>query len=341
MVGEIRDQETAEIALESAETGHMVFSTLHTNSAAGAVTRFLDMDVPAYMLASSLSGVLAQRLLRKNCPHCLAPVEVAEALRRKYRIPRKVTFYEGQGCERCEGQGKKGRIGVYELIVADKGVREGIYDGVSEADLVDRARRGGMLLMFEDGLIKAMEGKVALAEVLMNVEQPAGIDIDGARLLEQADATWEHRGVHAPREPSEQHKTPRALVAGGSQAVRNLVRLILQAEGMAVASTASGRKALDFTHQHLPDLVVADHRTAEVDGIAIARAIHDDPRLADIAVMLLGDSGDVAAEAAAIEAGADDYILKPLEPERLIVRARRALDYHAEKRRLRRRASGT
>ncbi len=193
MVGEIRDYETADIALEAAETGHRVFSTLHTTSASGAVTRLLDMGVPGYLVASSLSAVLAQRLLRCNCPDCSEPMEVAEGLRKKYRVPDAVTFYRGTGCSQCDGLGKKGRIGVYELLVPDRQVLESIYTGASEREIRDRARQGGMHLMIEDGLIKAMRGTVDFNEMIQNVAAPPGAEFNAKQLLEQADAAWEER----------------------------------------------------------------------------------------------------------------------------------------------------
>jgi type II secretory ATPase GspE/PulE/Tfp pilus assembly ATPase PilB-like protein len=120
MVGEIRDAETAEIAIRAALTGHQVFSTLHTNDATGAVTRLLDMGVEAFLISSSLEGVLAQRLVRKICPHCRVEAKVESAVFHKLETlgvhqPNGV-FYRGQGCEECRGTGFKGRIGIFELL---------------------------------------------------------------------------------------------------------------------------------------------------------------------------------------------------------------------------------
>ncbi|SCY16136.1 ATPase, T2SS/T4P/T4SS family [Thiohalorhabdus denitrificans] len=333
MVGEIRDQETAEIALESAETGHMVFSTLHTNSAAGAVTRFLDMGVPGYLLASSVSGVLAQRLLRRNCPECSEPVEVGEGLRTKYNIPEEVVFYEGKGCSACDGQGTKGRIGAYELLLADAEVREGIHKGVMESELVDTARTSGMHLMFEDGLIKAMQGKVSLTEVLRALELPPGVEVDGGRLWEESDKPWADRGPAAHRaatfrdqgEDGEGERRSRALVIGVEAATVKMLALLLEDEGLEVETSDSGRQGLDLIRHHRPELVVAEADAPELAGEALAETLRREESLRDIPLILIGEEEDVGREAAALGAGADDFLAKPLDPRRLLARVNRLL----------------
>jgi type IV pilus assembly protein PilB len=327
MVGEIRDQETAEIALESAETGHMVFSTLHTNSAVGAVTRFLDMNVPGYLLASSLSGVLAQRLLRRNCPDCSEPVEIGEGLRARYNIPEDVTFYEGSGCPTCDGQGTKGRMGVYELLLADRDIADGIHQGMTESELVDLARRNGMHLMFEDALIKAMQGHVSMTEVLRGLESPSGIEIDAGHLLDEADRTWEERGLGAPRgdgeDPGGQSHT--VLVVSEQEGHRKMIAMVLEGMGLTVAFADSGRRALDRVHQQATGLVVADLDSADLDGVAMAESLRREKRLRDIPLLLVAEEDKVREETRALDAGADDFLAKPLDPDRLGARVRRLL----------------
>ena len=327
MVGEIRDQETAEIALESAETGHMVFSTLHTNSAAGAVTRFLDMNVPGYLLASSLSGVLAQRLLRRNCPDCSQPVEIGEGLRARYNIPEDVTFYEGSGCPTCDGQGTKGRMGVYELLLADRDIADGIHQGMTESELVDLARRNGMHLMFEDALIKAMQGHVSMTEVLRGLESPSGIEIDAGHLLDEADRTWEARGLGAPRgdgeDPGGQSHT--VLVVSEQEGHRKMIAMVLEGMGLTVEFADSGRRALDRVHQQATGLVVADLDSADLDGVAMAESLRREQRLQGIPLLLVAEEDKVRDETRALDAGADDFLAKPLDPDRLGARVRRLL----------------
>jgi len=166
MVGEIRDRETAAIAVQASLTGHLVLSTLHTNSAAGAVTRLLDMGVDAYLLASSLVGVLAQRLVRTLCPVCkLAQASDAAALQRLGLTPQAtVTLFKAVGCPRCQ-QGYRGRTGLYELMGITPALAQMIHDGVGEAELARQARSIGPSL-FQDGQRLVLEGRTSLDELL-------------------------------------------------------------------------------------------------------------------------------------------------------------------------------
>jgi type IV pilus assembly protein PilB len=326
MVGEIRDQETGEIALEAAETGHMVFSTLHTTSAAGAVTRLIDMDVPSYLIASSLSGVLAQRLLRRNCPDCSEPAEVGEGLRKKYNIPEEVTFYRGKGCSTCEGQGKKGRMGVYELLVPDKEVIEGINRGASESELVDAARKAGMNLMFEDGLIKAMRGAVDLNDVVQTVGAPAGVKVDAERLLEQADLPWEERGLTATRKKKREADEPdTVLVVDDSRTIRDMSRFVLESEGYKVIIAEDGREGLETAYKDMPDLILTDMQMPNMNGDELVQKVKNDPGMVHIPVIVLTSQEGEETEAGVLAHGADDFINKPIEPMTLTARVKKIL----------------
>lgn len=169
MVGEIRDHETAEIAIRAALTGHQVFSTLHTNDSTGAVTRLIDMGVEAFLISSALEGVLAQRLVRRVCPHCRAPHEVAPTVRDQLEniSGRKIEgdFYRGKGCAECRNTGYHGRIGIYELLSVTNELRELILQKRSNAELKAAAQKT-MLTMHQDALQKAAAGMTTLDEIL-------------------------------------------------------------------------------------------------------------------------------------------------------------------------------
>ncbi|MFC4724572.1 type II secretion system ATPase GspE [Glycocaulis abyssi] len=165
MVGEIRDGETARIAVQASLTGHLVLSTVHTNSAAAAIARLRDMGIESYLLASTLSAVLAQRLVRRLCPHCHEPYEASEREKALAGVSGPLTLYAPRGCEACHHTGYAGRQGVYEIIMADEGLRSLIHDNAREAELARHAfARGGGL--FEAGLELARAGATTLAEVL-------------------------------------------------------------------------------------------------------------------------------------------------------------------------------
>ncbi len=169
MVGEIRDSETAEIAIRAALTGHQVFSTLHTNDASGAVTRLLDMGVEAFLISSSLEGVMAQRLVRRVCPDCREPWSVSPVMREKLEAlragPLAGPFYHGKGCEECRSTGYRGRVGIFELLPITPELREMILQKRSSAEIKAAAVKK-MMTMHQDALRKAAAGVTTLEEIL-------------------------------------------------------------------------------------------------------------------------------------------------------------------------------
>ncbi|OLE85880.1 MAG: hypothetical protein AUG08_16420 [Acidobacteria bacterium 13_1_20CM_2_55_15] len=170
MVGEIRDGETAEIALKAAQTGHMVLSTLHTNDSVAVITRLLDLGVPAYLIASSVTGVLAQRLVRKLC-HCRRKTAASSDFIQQLESIGVSDFhsftyeYHPVGCALCDNTGYKGRLGIYELLPLEGPIREAIYSGARAEDVKSLARAGGFRTMQEDAFQKVREGVTAHAEV--------------------------------------------------------------------------------------------------------------------------------------------------------------------------------
>lgn len=164
MIGEIRDQETAEIAVESALTGHLVFSTLHTNSAATTITRLLDLGVLPFLLKSTLLAVLAQRLGRRNCKHCKVPEPVDGHVRETLGVGRDEVFYVGHGCPRCEGRGVKGRIGIYELLQVTPEIARLIVPGADANAIHALAIQQGMTSITSNAVTLARAGVISLHE---------------------------------------------------------------------------------------------------------------------------------------------------------------------------------
>ena len=169
MIGEMRDGETAQIAVQSALTGHLVLSTLHTNTAAGAVIRMQDMGVESYLITSSVNGVLAQRLVRTLCSYCKEAYEPGPELRASTGLgrfcPPGQHIYRAVGCEHCRQSGYRGRTGIHELFVLDEPMRRAIIDGRDANALNTLAAQGGMLILFEDGLRKVAAGVTTLDEL--------------------------------------------------------------------------------------------------------------------------------------------------------------------------------
>ena len=176
MVGETRDPETADIAVHAALTGHLLLSTLHTNSAAGAFARLLDMGVEPYLLASVLKAVIGQRLVGILCPHCKVPhAPTREECRLLERagmpLGPEAALFRQVGCPRCDGIGFVGRIGIFELLEVDDQIRELIRGRASTQAVLAEALRGGMRTMAADGMRRCLEGVTTLEEVLRVTEE--------------------------------------------------------------------------------------------------------------------------------------------------------------------------
>jgi general secretion pathway protein E len=171
MIGEMRDQETAAIAIQSALTGHLVLSTLHTNDAAGSITRLLDMGVDDFLLKSTLTVVLAQRLVRRLCDACKQPYRVGEELAQRLRLSASVEmetaqFYTAHGCEQCRGTGYVGRAAIIEIILLDDKIRDLIMARADSLSIARQARSANMLTLYEDGMAKAARGVTTIEEIL-------------------------------------------------------------------------------------------------------------------------------------------------------------------------------
>jgi general secretion pathway protein E/type IV pilus assembly protein PilB len=170
MVGEIRDLETAEIAINAALTGHLVFSTLHTNDAPGAITRMIDMGIRPFLVASAVRAVMAQRLVRRVCQNCAAPYEPDEELLQTMGLDQDYVknskLMKGRGCAECGNNGYKGRMGLYEVFIVTPELQGLIYQQVPSSVIKDAARKSGMRTLREDGIRKAAAGMTTLEEVL-------------------------------------------------------------------------------------------------------------------------------------------------------------------------------
>ena len=165
MIGEIRDEETAKIAVKAAQTGHLVLSTLHTNSAADTIVRLREMHVEPYMIASALLGIVAQRLIKKNCEHCVVEEEVSQTNRQLMTVGNEEKFYVGKGCVRCDKTGVSGRVPAYEFLNATPSIQQAILQNAPTIELNELARAWGMKTLSECALKYARAGETSLAEV--------------------------------------------------------------------------------------------------------------------------------------------------------------------------------
>ncbi len=170
LVGEMRDLETASMGIQASLTGHLVFSTLHTNDAPGAITRLVDMGVPPYLVSSSVIGIMAQRLVRTVCAKCKRPYTPTETELRELRIPPEIAakgnFMKGRGCGNCNKTGYRGRMAIFELMMMTPKIREMTFKQASTVEIRKMARKEGMTMLYEDGLRKAFKGVTTFEEVL-------------------------------------------------------------------------------------------------------------------------------------------------------------------------------
>ena len=170
MIGETRDFETAQIAVQAALTGHLVFSTLHTNNAPASITRLLDMGIEPFLIASSVILIMAQRLVRKLCPHCKKEYTPAKDLLESIGLTQKtaqgITFYQAVGCDECNQTGYKGRLAVFELMSMTPGIAKLTMERADTSLLRKQAIADGMILLIDDGIRKIKEGLTTIEEVI-------------------------------------------------------------------------------------------------------------------------------------------------------------------------------
>jgi type II secretory ATPase GspE/PulE/Tfp pilus assembly ATPase PilB-like protein len=170
MIGEIRDSETASIAVNASLTGHLVLSTLHTNDAPSAIARLVDIGVKPFLVSSSVRAIVAQRLVRRLCPHCKLPSELSDYELQTLQIDpgqiRQASVMRPVGCERCRGRGYRGRMGIFEMFIIDDEVRNMVNNNASTIALRQRARELGMRTLREDGVRKVLAGMTTAEEVI-------------------------------------------------------------------------------------------------------------------------------------------------------------------------------
>jgi type IV pilus assembly protein PilB len=339
LVGEIRDQETAEIAMQAAQTGHLLLSTLHTNDAASTVTRLFDLGVQPFLVASSILGVVAQRLVRRVCPKCATEkAPSSEAVERigKSRLPQNGTWMAGAGCDECGGTGLKGRVAIHEILSISDEVRELISSRAPDLAIRNAARRAGMQTLLEDGIAKAAQGITTLEEVLQAASAGEELDLTevsapsaamaSAPPVPAAAPVTAVTAVAVPAPPAgDTGARRRILVVEDNPTISSVVKYFLELEGFDVTVAPDGLSGLDLALQQPPDLIVSDVRMPGMTGTEMVKHVRGQPSTASTRILMLTAEESVETETEALAAGADDYILKPVEPRRLAARVKALL----------------
>lgn len=339
MIGEIRDLETATIALQAAQTGHLVLSTLHTNDAVGAVTRLKDIGIEPYVIASSLTGVVAQRLVRKIHETCSGPAEVSSDLVSRFGGSPLHQFKKGKGCAGCQGTGYLGRIGIYELLSVTEEISALISTGAAEREILHAARRAGMRSMSEDGYEKARKGITTLEEVMRTAPPsesspvtrptvaetaPAGVQAVTS-VMQEAAAPDKGAAETGPAPIRKAIRRDRILVVDDDEAIRRVSGKLLEAEYYEVISAVNGRDALDKIFENPPDLIVVDYNMPEMNGLEFIEKLKSHSHLSHIPTIMLTSTETEETEIKALTIGADDWIQKPIHKDRLLARVKRLL----------------
>jgi type IV pilus assembly protein PilB len=316
MVGEIRDPETASISMQASMTGHLVLSTLHTNDAPAAVSRLIDMGVEPFLITSSLTLVVGQRLARVPCEKCSEPVEASPRTLELLGLePEEVEHAElrmGPGCGFCSQTGYKGRLGLFEVARITRTMRELIVARASESSMREEAVAGGMRSMRSDGLAKALAGRTTLEEVL-RVTPP---DPNRAKRAGQRQAT-------APTAPAVK-VPPKVLVLDDDRSVAEVAAAMLVDgyEVLAASEVAEGLRMVESEH---PDVVVLNLDLPGVDAVELLAALRagvgDEP-----AVLVAADPEDRHARDRAMAAGAAGVVAKPFAEAELRAEVAAALE---------------
>ncbi|MFP3912410.1 MAG: ATPase, T2SS/T4P/T4SS family [Desulfobacteraceae bacterium] len=332
MVGEIRDGETAITAFQAAQTGHLVLSTLHTNDAPSAVIRLMDLKIDPFLVSASLIAVIGQRLVRKVCQECKAPEslppEQMEAIRPYMGHDPLGAFYRGIGCEACQYSGYSGRLGLFEILMITPSLRRKISTHLSAVDLKEAAEVEGFRTLTMDGITKAMQGLTTIDEVF-RVAPPEAKRSVTAPFLETAmeEESEPEEPYFAEPPPAVVSASPkRILVVDDNAVIRKLLSHQLEAEGYLVVTAENGLEALKMVAKDKPDLILSDFLMPQMNGLALIKKLKSQLATRFIPVIMLTAKDEVESEVEVIDAGADDYLTKPVAPKRLLARVNRLLD---------------
>jgi len=326
MVGEIRDQETALTAFQAAQTGHLVFSTLHTNDAPSAVVRLMDLGIDPFLISSSLIAVIGQRLVRKICESCKAPdklpPEQLEEIQPYIGNKKDVVFWKGEGCEDCQHTGYSGRLGLFEMLALTSALKEVIGSGVSSEQLKKTAQKEGYHVMSFDGIQKALQGLTTIEEVFrvappeITVDSPPP-DADSSTqedLMPKDEDTPEDACLFTTDCPK------KILVVDDNLVVLKLLRHLLESQDYLVITAENGVEALKLASTENPDIIVTDYEMPEMDGVMLIKKLKSQATTRTIPIMMLTARDEEESELEGLDAGADDYLTKPIARKRFLAR---------------------
>lgn len=332
LVGEIRDRETADVAFQAAMTGHLVFSTLHTNNTTATIARLMDMGVDRFKIAPGLLCITAQRLVRCLCPRCIEKVPQAEldaeiiAAMGAYGFEK--VYYRGRGCKFCEGSGYAGRTSIVELLLATAKVKALINSGGKEEEVRCAALESDSLrTLTKDALWQMSEGKVDLAEGRPYLELKA-LPCPAAP-AQGPVAPVPVLPIASPPAPVQVSVVPDGkpvvMIVEDDAVMRMLLRRFIGNAGYAVVEAVDGEDALTAIAASEPDLLVSDIHMPRMDGLQLVKAVRQTLMLMQLPVIMLTTESSDKSQEMAFKLGADDYIIKPFKAPLVMARITAAL----------------
>jgi type II secretory ATPase GspE/PulE/Tfp pilus assembly ATPase PilB-like protein/DNA-binding response OmpR family regulator len=336
LVGEVRDPETASIALEAAQTGHLLLSTLHTNDATSTITRLLDLGIEPFKVASSVIGILAQRLVRRVCPDCAierepSPEAVEKAGGRR-RMPTGARWKASVGCAACQQMGFKGRLAIHELLEITEDIRDMIAHRAPDHAIREAARRSGGRGLMEDGIAKAAQGLTTLDEVLRVAprEDATATKSDAAAPapgLSEARSTGQPARATSPKAAGKDKVS--ILVLEDDQDTQALLKRLLESGGYETTLAGDGIEALMHLGKKDFALILSDITMPNLDGIQLLEM--NNKKGIKTPIIFLTAHADEAVELKGLELGAADFLIKPIKKEVLLLRVKKVLERHFEK----------
>ena len=323
LLGEIRDLETATTAWQAALSGHFVLSTLHTNDAASAVMRLRDIGVEAFKIAAALKGVVAQRLMRRLCPHCAVPADASE-LPAHFRPPagETVRLRKPVGCAKCSGSGYRGRFAIEEILSVDAPMANLIASEATGPQIIEAARKRGMKTLWESGLRRVWAGDAGYEEVVRVVGEPSEESPHGATAMPDEDA---EAAAAAPTPDEGPPAKPVVLVVDDDPTQRAMAAAALTAEGYDVSEAEDGVAALGEVARLHPSLVLLDMEMPRMGGFEVLAALRARLTGRAIPVIVVTSRDDAETESKCIAMGAEDYVVKPVRAPTLLARVRAVL----------------
>ena len=322
-IGEIRDRETAEVAVQASRTGHLVLTTLHTNDAIGTLQRLADLGLDSVAIVDTFRGALAQRLVRRVCPSCAKPVEEGDLSAETLELARRTGVHPSVrtvGCEECGQSGFRGRVPVVEMFTMSRVISDLIRRGAGSGHLYEVALEGGMIPLREAALNRVRDGSTTLEEAARVVE----IVTDSGRVARQE--LREEDGAEVPVDEEEDKSlTVNVLVVDDDKSTRMIARVLLESIGYRVTEAEDGLVALGELKGHAYDLVILDLDMPRMDGRDLLARVRHGVSTIGLPVIVLTGSGGESAEVELMGLGADDYIRKPIDPPRFISRVQAVL----------------